>query len=262
MAIRLGAVSYLNTRPLVFGLDRTRFTVGFDVPARCAARLHAGEIDLGVVPSIEYLRGEYRLAPGVAIASEGPVASVAVFSRRPLAEVRSVALDTSSRTSAALVKVLCAERFGIAPDFVAHDPDLLAMLSRCDAALVIGDVALWTDEAALGLLRTDLGAEWTAHTGLPFVWACWTGRPGAIGAAEVDALARSRDEGVAAIDEIARGYAGGDAARAARAADYLRRNVSFGLGPRHEEALRRFFAASARLGLVDREVAPRFFGTE
>ena len=94
--IRLGAVSFLNARPLVDGLERsTRFAVEFDVPSRCAARLHAGEVDLGLIPSVEYLRDpSYRDVPGLAIASRGPVASVAIFTKRPMHDVRIIALDT------------------------------------------------------------------------------------------------------------------------------------------------------------------------
>src|SRR5437762_12270065 len=142
--VRLGAVGYLNARPLVFGLDRSpRFEVRFDVPSECARLLHAGEIDLGLIPSIEYLRGDsYRIVPDLAIASRGPVASVALFTKRPMSDVRSIVMDTSSRTSVALARVLCARLFKIEPVFEAHEPDLAAMLARGDAALLIGDNAL------------------------------------------------------------------------------------------------------------------------
>lgn len=251
MRVRLGAVSYLNTRPLVEGLDPARFDVRFDVPARCAALLHAGEVDGGVIPSIEYTRGNYAVVPGVAIASEGPVASVAVFTARALGDVRTIALDTSSRTSVALLKVLCRERFGIDPGFAHEGPDLDRMLDRCDAALLIGDPALWTDHEARGLRKIDLGDEWTAHTGLPFVWAFWACWPRAIGPRDAQALAEARDRGRAAADRIAAEYAPGDPARAARAAHYLRTNVHFDLGPRHVQALARFYASAARMGLTD-----------
>src|SRR5688572_9559357 len=102
--VRLGAVSYLNTKPVVHGLDQRPdlFSVRFDVPAQCAALLHEGRIDLGLIPAIEYLRGDYRLVPGVAIGSNGPVASVAVFSKVPIQNVATLALDISSRTSVTL----------------------------------------------------------------------------------------------------------------------------------------------------------------
>jgi chorismate dehydratase len=113
--VRLGAVGYLNARPLVFGLDRSsRFALRFDVPSRCASLLHDGGIDLGLIPSIEYLRGpaggsganDYRIVPGPAIVSRGAVASVMLYSKKPIGDVRSIAMDTSSRTSVALTRVL------------------------------------------------------------------------------------------------------------------------------------------------------------
>ena len=134
--VRLGAVDYLNVRPLVHGLDRQsdRAQLRFDVPSECARLLEAGEIDLGMVPSIAYLsRPGDRVVPGVCIGSEGPVASVALFTRKPLHEIKSIALDTSSRTSVALTRILCARRFQISPDFTPHSPDLISMLASADA---------------------------------------------------------------------------------------------------------------------------------
>ena len=144
----LGAVSYLNARPVVFGLESSPdFAVRFDVPSQCAELLHAGAIDVGLIPSIEYLRprgrtAPYAIVPDLAIASNGPVASVAIFTTRPMADVRSIALDTSSRTSVALVRVLCPRVFGIRPGLNHQAPDLGGMLAQCDAALIIGDNAL------------------------------------------------------------------------------------------------------------------------
>jgi chorismate dehydratase len=188
--VRLGAVSYLNTRPLVYGLENpgtsearnpgTSLSLRFDVPSVCAALLAAGEIDLGLVPSITYAAGD-RAVPGVSIASEGPVASVALYTRKHVRDVRTLALDTSSRTSVALTRILCARRFEIAPSFVPHAPDLSAMLAACDAALLIGDPALFVDHRALGAEKIDLGQTWTDLTGLPFVWAFWVGRSGTDG---------------------------------------------------------------------------------
>ena len=153
--VRIGAVEYLNARPLVHGLDRDpRFEVRYHIPALCAELLHRGERDLGIIPSIEYLRGpggpgNYRIVPEVVISSRGPVASVALFTTRDMRDVRTVALDASSRTSVALTRVMCARVFGIAPEFESQGPDLAAMLSRADAALVIGDKALYLEPGPL-----------------------------------------------------------------------------------------------------------------
>lgn len=249
-ALRLGAVSYLNARPLVCGLEERGdlFSVRFDVPARCAALLHEGAVDLGLIPAIEYLAADYAVVPGVAIASNGPIDSVAVFSRVPIDRVRTLALDTSSRTSVALTRVLCARRWGIRPAFDAAEPDLPAMLDRADAALVIGDRAFAADAAALGVLKYDLGLEWQALTGLPFVYAMWVGRPGAATSEHGAALRAARDRGVAEVDRIARDEAGGDAAREARVRRYLRDTLRYGLGEAELEGLRRFFDLAAAMG--------------
>jgi chorismate dehydratase len=179
--VRLGAVSYLNTRPLVEGLDRRPgVALRFDVPARCADLVEAGEVDLGLVPIIEYARhDDYAVVPGISIASTDAVDSVALFTRQPIERVRSIALDVSSRTSAGLVRVLCARYFGIQPAFVDAAPDIRAMLAQADAALLIGDPALFQDPASVDAVKIDLGLAWRAMTGLPFVWAVWAGRAGA-----------------------------------------------------------------------------------
>ena len=155
--VRLGAVGYLNARPLTFGLDKSpRFDLRYDVPSQCAELLHDGAIDVGMIPSIEYLRRPgYKIVPDLAIASRGPVASVLLFTSRPIDDVRSIAMDTSSRTSVALVRVLCARKFGITPALEPLGPDLPAMLARCDAALVIGDNALLADAGRASLRRPD-----------------------------------------------------------------------------------------------------------
>ncbi len=260
--IRLGAVGYLNARPLTWALERQpdRWRMRYDVPSVCSALLQAGEVDLGLVPSIDYLQStDNRLVPGVGIGSRGPVASVALYTRRPLGEIRHIALDTSSRTSVTLIRVLCRHRFRIEPRFVSHGPDLAAMTRDYDAGLLIGDPAFDTDHAALGLQKVDLGEEWTSMTGLPFVYAAWTGRRGAIGPEEVDALQAAQAEGVRSREQIAAEYGRGDAARAARAAAYLRDNVRYGLGPDEASGLQLFLDYASELGLAPRRRVLEFF---
>ena len=250
--VRLGAVSYLNTKPLVYGLDRRQdlFELRFDVPAQCAALLHEGRIDLGLIPAIEYLRGDYRIVPGVAIASDGPVASVAIFSRVRVSEITSIAMDISSRTSVALTRVLCAQYWQIAPKFVAAEPDLRAMLMRADAALVIGDPALAIDAAAEGLHKVDLGSEWRAFTDLPFVYAMWCGRDAACSTEHVVELNAARERGTAAIDAIADAESRGDSRRRQGVVTYLRDNLRYALGERETAGLRRFHELAAGQGIV------------
>lgn len=250
--IRLGAVSYLNARPLTWSLDDDpRWQVRYDLPSVCAGVLARGDVDLALVSSVEYLRSaEYRLVPGVGIGSRGPVASIGLFTRRPLQDVRSIALDTSSLTSVALVRILCERRFKISPAFVSHAPDLAAMTATCDAALLIGDPALEADPAPLGLTKIDLGEEWTAMTGLPFIYAAWTGPAGAAAADDVAALQAAQARGIAAFDRIAEEYAAGDAARAERARRYLRDNMRYGLGPDEIAGLQLFLDYAADLGIA------------
>jgi chorismate dehydratase len=260
--IRIGAVGYLNARPLTWTLDRDaeRWTVRYDLPSVCARLLQDGEVDLGLVPSIEYLQAsDYRFVPGVGVTSSGPIASVAMYTRRPLDQIRHIALDTSSRTSVALIQVLCRHHFGIGPRFVPHGPDLAVMTRDFDAGLLIGDPAFEADHAGLGLRKVDLGEEWTAMTGLPFVYAAWTGRPGAVAFEDVQALQQAQAEGLASVDAIAAEYARGDAATEARAAVYLRDNVKYGLGPREAAGLQLFLDYAADLGLAPGRRALEFF---
>lgn len=258
--IRLGAVDYLNARPLVYGLDARRdlFALRFDPPSTCAVLLHKNAIDVGMIPSIEYCRGsQYCIVPGMGIISEGPVASVALFTTKPLGQVRTVAADTSSRTSTALLGILCAERFGIQPDVRQMAPEPGRMLRECDAALIIGDPALNLNPEAMGVEKIDLGEQWTSLTGLPFVWAFWAGRPAIAPPAAVAALTQARDAGVAASDEVAAAYCGPTGA--ARGQAYLRENIGYVLGEREEAGLRMYYELAERQGLIEAVRTPLFF---
>lgn len=270
--IRLGAVSYLNTRPLVYGLEESslargsgdaakaaRFSLRFDVPAQCAELLHANEVDLGLIPSIEYPGHGYYIVPGVSIASDGPVASVAIFSKVPTGQIQSIALDTSSRTSVALLRVLCARWFHIEPRLVGMAPDIGRMVRECDAALVIGDNALFADHEALGLEKIDLGEEWSGMTGLPFVYAFWAGRSGVITGADILALQSARDKGLTATAAIGRQLFPTSPAKAARADRYLRENVKYDLGEPEIAGLQRFYDLAAEVGVLPASETPRFY---
>ena len=260
--VRIGAVGYLNARPLTWALDRdpSRWLVRYDVPSVCAALLHEGEVDLGLIPSIEYLQSDdYRFVPGVGIGSRGPVASVALYTRKPVDEVRHIALDTSSRTSVTLIQVLCRHHFHINPSFVPHGPDLAAMTSTCDAGLLIGDPAFDADHESLGLRKVDLGEVWTQMTGLPFIYAAWTGRPAGVDDGVVESLQQAQTEGVRAREAIAAEYGAGDVTRAARAAVYLRDNVKYGLGVQEAAGLQTFLDLAADMGLAPRRRTLEFF---
>jgi chorismate dehydratase len=255
--VRLGAVGFLNARPLVHELDvLPRFELRYDPPSECARLLHDGSIDVGMIPSVEYLRGgPYRIVPDVAIASNGPVASVALYTTKPMRDVRSIAMDTSSRTSVALVQVLCARHFTIQPVLEQHGPDLTTMLARCDAALIIGDAALLIDALQVQstkyeVEKIDLGETWTALTGLPFVYAFWAGRPGALDGADVAALQRARDAGVTQPDLIAREYFADSHEHQAIGARYLRDNIKYYLRDEERAGLEMFYRYAAEAGVV------------
>ena len=235
--VRLGAVSYLNTKPLVYGLDERPdlFAMRFDVPARCAALLHEGRTDLGLIPAIEYLRGDYRLVPGIAIGSDGPVASVA------------------------LTRILCARHWQIAPKLTPSEPDVRAMLSRADAALIIGDPALTIDAEAMGLMKIDLGRAWKDMTGLPFVYAAWTGRDGACGPEHVAELNAARRRGEAHLAGIAAVESRGDRTLEQQVFRYLSDNLRYGLGDAEVAGLRRFHELAAEQALVPGLRDLRFF---
>ena len=261
-ALRIGAVAYLNAKPLVYRLEErtSRFSIRFDVPAKCAALLHERQIDIGLIPSIEYLhRSDYRIVPDIAIASDGPVASVALFSTRPIAAVRTIAVDSSSRTSVVLLRILCAQWFDIAPNLITLAPDLADMVRRCDAALVIGDPALVAEHESLGLDKIDLGEEWKAMTGLPFVYAFWTGAPGVVSRDDVALLQAARDAGVEQTETIGMEYYKADPERGRLAAAYLRDNIKYRLGERECDGLRTFFKAAAELHVVPSGGELRFY---
>ena len=259
--VRLGAVGYLNARPLVYGLERdARFDLRYDIPSECARLLHAHGIDVGLIPSIEYLRGPgtYDFVPGPAVTSRGPVASVAIYTRVEPKDIRTIAMDTSSRTSVALATVMTRRAFGVSPEAVPMAPDLDAMLARADAALIIGDNALFLNPQS-AIQKIDLGELWTAETGLPFVYAVLAGWPGALDAADVGRLRRARDEGVSHSDAVAAAYYPDDPARQAVAKRYLRDNIRYFLEADELEGLRTFYRYAAEAGLVPNARALTFF---
>jgi chorismate dehydratase len=212
-----------------------------------ARRLHAGAVDLGMIPSIEYAFGRDAIVPGIAIGSRGSVRSVSLFHSRPLDEVRRVAVDASSRASVALLKVLLHERLGRDPEYVPMAPALVDMLDVADAALIIGDPALDQESPVPGL---DVGEEWTRLTGLPFVYAFWAGPPGVVTPAGVARLQAALASGLGAFSEIAARHADGTPGRAPAYEAYLRENVVYSLGEEEIAGLREFYRRAHALDLV------------
>lgn len=174
--IRVGAVSYLNTKPLTYafeqGLMADEISLSFDVPSRLASRLEHDQIDIGLVPvAVLPELQDYHVIPGTCIGALSHVASVAVFSKVPVEEITDLYLDSQSRTSVALTRILCREHWKISPRFLDAEQDYESKVAGTTAALIIGDRALKQRQG--GYLIYDLAAAWNQMTGLPFVFACW-----------------------------------------------------------------------------------------
>ncbi len=265
MGVRLGVVSYLNTRPLV-EVFRTRaidhdFELIYDVPSICAERLHKGETDVALIPAVELGRGReaYRIVPNVGIVSNGAVGSVFIVLGKEPKEIQTLALDSGSRTSVVLAQVVLARQFGCRPKVFFHAPDVEQMLKRADAALLIGDPALALHRKCHPVL--DLGELWTDMTALPFVYACWTGREGALAPDDISKLVKAKEQGRCLISRIAADYAAETRTLPhAFYAEYLTRNILYDLGDAELEGLRRFYAYGAELGVIDSVPDIRLYG--
>lgn len=254
--LRVGIVDFLNSRPLAWGFLEGRqgdlLAASYHPPATVARRLAEGSLDAGLIPSIEVPRiGGLEVVPGLCVSATHEVRSVLLVSRRPLPEVRRVALDANSRTSAALTRILATERWGIEPEYVEARPDVEAMLAGADAALLIGDPALQVDRERW--LVVDLAAEWKALTGLPFVFAVWAVRP--------EALALVPDLGERFADSLRHGLDHLDAIVSRAAAElslpadlvraYLTENLGYVLGEPERAGLDEFWRRARAHGLID-----------
>ena len=199
----------MNTCPLVWGLQhgpqKDIFDLSFEIPSLCADFLARGTADIGLVPVIEAKRQGLDFIPGLGIACNGPVRSILLVSHVPAPQIRSIAVDSSSRTSVALTEVVLRKRFGVEPRMMPHAPQLEAMLNVADAALLIGDPALRFHPDELPYHVYDLGQEWKWLTGLPMVFAVWAARPNVIDAGVVSALRASSEFGKERMEEIIAG---------------------------------------------------------
>lgn len=274
--MRIAASTYLNSAPLVYGFafgsqrHKVRF-LGDTAPSRCAQMLAAGQCDVALIPVIEYQRiPNLRLIPDAAVASKQRVRSVVLAARVPPEEARTVTLDTSSRTSQALIRILFAERWRNQPQFIERTPDVSFdcenMLEASDAALVIGDPTFRLHERAaqMGVRIYDLAEEWRDLTGLPFVFAVWAARAEACAdgsLAGIDFMA-ARREGLEHLAEIAQAYAESLNLPLSVTLSYLRDNVNFDLDEENLAGMRRYFALAHRHGLIESLREPQFISSE
>ena len=251
--LRIASVPFVNAQPLTWGFTRGPyrgiFRLQHTAPARIPDLLRAGKVDVGLIPSIEYLGlPGAELLPQICIASKRRVRSVYLASRLPLERIRSVALDLNSRTSVALLKIVLWHKGVRDAAFHERSPSLKEMLRDHDAALLIGDAALTAETS--GLFVHDLAAEWFALTGLPFVFALWAVRPGVVLPDGVRPFLESRRIGMANIREIA--LRAGDDLKIAPGSieSYLKTNIHFYLGSEERRGLGLFFRQAQQLGLT------------
>ena len=243
-SLRVCAVSFLNTCPLIWGLERgpqkAAFDLSFDIPSACADRLAQGSADIGLVPVIEAHRQKLEFAPGLGIASNGPVRSILLVSHVPAPHIRTLAVDSSSRTSVALVEVVLRERFGAQPKAIPHAPQLDCMLAKADAALLIGDPALRFHPDDLPYHVYDLGQEWKWMTGLPMVFAVWAARPGIIDPQVASILRASYEFGRDSMEEIIASESSRRGFSEDLVRQYLTHYIHFELSAEYERGMKRF----------------------
>ncbi|HEV7701227.1 MAG TPA: menaquinone biosynthesis protein [Pyrinomonadaceae bacterium] len=250
---RISASSYSNTAPLVwsflYGQNHGKVEIILDnVPARSAQLLEEDRVDAALVPVIAYqmLKG-VRLIPGVCVGAREKVRSVCLVTKgKDLADVRSVALDSSSRTSVALTKIIFREFLGFEPAWCDAAPDIDRMLADTDAALIIGDPSLAVDNEPGGRLVFDLAELWRAHTGLGFIFAMWMTRQNKV---EID-FAAARDEGLANVDSIAASYAANLSLSQDEMLEYLTENIAFTPDTSMLAGMRLYFELAEKYGLI------------
>jgi chorismate dehydratase len=262
---RVGHIQFLNCLPIYWGLVRSGALLDVeltkDTPDRLNDMLLAGDLDVGPISLVEYLRHaeELVLLPDLAVGSDGPVLSVNLVSQVPPAQLDGgrVALGSTSRTSVLLARMWLADVHGARPDYFVCPPDLSEMLLEADAAVLIGDAALRAtfDAPRRGLIVHDLGAVWRDWTGLPMVFAVWAARrayadanPGLVKGVH-DAFVRSRDEALAQVDAVARQAARWEPFDGPTLASYFR-TLDFSLGERQLAGLREFARRAAAAGLL------------
>jgi cyclic dehypoxanthinyl futalosine synthase len=263
--LRLAAVSFLNARPITYGLERAdnpHIDLRFDIPSRCADMLAAGEVDLALLPFGSYaaFREELRIVPGIAIAGRGPVRTVLLVGEVPWEEMTEIALDSASRSSALLVQLLTSEK-GLRPTFAESQHEgILAAPSGTRGALIIGDNAFTAAERFPYVY--DLGTEWTNLTGLPFVYGLWAGRPDAATPEDVALLRDSLRAGLEHRAEIARGWAaerGELGLPSASLESYLSHNIRYVLGAEELSGASAFINRAVSRGLLESAGRIRLF---
>jgi predicted solute-binding protein len=248
--VRVSVVSYLNTVPLVWGMQHGEqsglFDLSFAVPAECADRLADGRADIGIMPAVELNRQKLDIIRGTGVACRGPVRSILLISKVPFAEIRTLATDSTSRTSVALSRIILARKYGVEPRHWSQAPHIGKMLENADAALIIGDTALLLDPATLPFHVLDLGQEWTDMTGVPMVFAVWAARTG-VPRQDPKPFTDSLHFGLQHMDDIVQEWYPKLRLSEALVREYLTRNIVFELGVREYAGLTTFLQYASEL---------------
>jgi chorismate dehydratase len=277
--LRISIVQYLNTAPLVWGFTNGplagKYDLSFTVPSQCAEAMRTGAADIAIIPAIEYQRiPGLVVLPDLAIASQNRVRSLLILSSKPIEQVRSIALDSSSRSTQALTRILAARHWKIDPEFFETEPDLGAMLEKAEAAMLIGDPALRISiavernstvspagraichAAALGITSADIFhvydvvGEWRKFSSLPAVMAIWAARPEVVTREVLADFSASRDFGLTQLAAISLKAARDLELPQQALESYLRHNIDFSLGEENRRGLERYFQEAAKLGLI------------
>lgn len=288
--LRISIVEFLNTAPLVWGFTdgplAGKYDLSFTLPSQCAEALRRGDADVAIIPAIEYQRIENVIAlPGMAVAAKGEVRSILLVAKRPIEKVKRIALDTSSRSSAALVRLLAAEHWKIQPEFVDAAPDPAEMLKHADAALVIGDPALRIAvkmDALAGKIPSgedcckgdpesapvpgfetlfvyDVAYQWQELTGKPCVLAIWTARRDVMTPEVLADFETSKKYGLERLREIAEGASLKLNLSASALERYLTENIHFDLEEEYLAGLLLYYEKAAAAGLIPRVRPLEFF---
>jgi predicted solute-binding protein len=235
---------------MLHGPQRGLFELDFCLPSECADRVAAGDADIGIVPAIEVARQGLEIIPGSGIACHGAVRSILLLTKCAPERVRTLAVDSSSRSSIELARIILKHRYGAEPQVTPAAPDVSAMLSRADAALIIGDPALRLDPKRLSCAVLDLGDEWMELTGLPMVFAVWAGRPGAFSPELAEAFNESARFGSDHVEDIVRFEAPRRLIPEARAREYLTERIVIELGDREYAGMRAFLNYAGEFATV------------
>ena len=246
--LRIGSVSFLNAKPLIYGLEEAdQLELHLDIPSRLLDGLLEARFDVALLPVIDYQRlPGLRLLTSGGIGSDGPTLTVRIFSPVPIEQITTLACDTDSHTSVALARILLAERFGIRPEFVALSG---TQTDPRSARLLIGDKVVCEEPAGLSH-QLDLGQAWKEQTGLPFVFAAWMARGGIELGDLAQRLERAKREGRAQIESIITRHAVPRGWPAATAREYLTERLQYDIGPAHLAAIRLFHQLAFQHGLI------------